>query len=426
MKKQILSLAFTFMAFSMMAQSFQEISVGAGYNNQSFVRLADDFQSQSPNDAWDIAFTVDAFGAGIFINESAGSSMGQAFPAIELYDAQSEDFSATPDPTTLDAFRLHNAEDSWAYGAFNENRDPSDFADFGWGAYSDGAVTGAKVYVVKLRDGSYKKMQIGSLAGGIFNFKYADLDGSNEATKTITKADHPNKAFAYFSFTTEGTVDVEPESGSFDFVYCRYTTPLDDGMGGVIQYTVTGILSGPGVEVAEGAGVDVDAADYADHEGNLSSVLNTVGHDWKSFTGMGWDIPSDRVYFVRTAEDRVWKVQFIDFEGSSSGTAVLQKEDLGIISNIEGENSPLTSFDVYPNPVQSEANLVFSLKNAGRNAARLRLVNPMGQIVLQNNLQTVQGLNSYTLPVEGLSAGIYYLHLEVDGNYFTETILISR
>ena len=73
------------------AQTFQQISTGAGYLRQSYVNLASGTEKQVLNTAWDIAFTV--YGqqdGGIFINESAGSSMGQPQAAVELYDARPE------------------------------------------------------------------------------------------------------------------------------------------------------------------------------------------------------------------------------------------------------------------------------------------------------------------------------------------------
>ena len=75
------------------SQDYQVISCGAGYNKQSYIKLFEGSQKQVANDAWDLAFT--AFGyqdAGIFINESSGSSMGQNLPQTELYDAKVKDF----------------------------------------------------------------------------------------------------------------------------------------------------------------------------------------------------------------------------------------------------------------------------------------------------------------------------------------------
>jgi len=87
-----------FSSFLSYSQNFQEISTGPGYNKQSFVRLSDGTEKQVSNDSWDIAFTAYGFqDAGIFINESSGSSMGQNLPQTELYYANTDNFEAPID-----------------------------------------------------------------------------------------------------------------------------------------------------------------------------------------------------------------------------------------------------------------------------------------------------------------------------------------
>lgn len=179
-----------FTVFFSKAQSFQEISTGAGYNKQSFIKLNDGSQKQVNNDAWDLAFTAFGFqDAGIFINESSGSSMGQNLPLTELYYALTDDFGAAIDLEAIKDYKYLNSEASWNFGAFNEVRDTLNPFDFGWGDYQPASnrVIGDKVYVLKLRSGEYRKIKIESLTGTTYTFKYAKLDGSGEVTKTLNK-----------------------------------------------------------------------------------------------------------------------------------------------------------------------------------------------------------------------------------------------
>ena len=425
MKKQILLFTFLFTASCLLAQTdFQLISVGAGYNFQSFVDLGAGTEHQSPNDAWDIAFALGGADAGVLINESGGSAMGQGLPIIELYDTGSDDFSATPDPAVFEENRLHNLEKTWPTGAFNEVADPADPFDFGWGSYNPGnnTVAGSHVYALRLRSGNYLKVQIQMLQSGTYTFRYANLDGSGEETKTIVKADHAGDVLAYFSFATGSTVDVEP-TGGFDLAYMRYLALLP---GDTVHYPVTGILSGLGVEVAQANGVDPETAEFEDHENDLSTDLDIIGHDWKDFDlgTFSWVLPTDRAYFVKTADDNVWKIWFIDFEGSSTGTATIEKEDLGMLNAVEDENAPLESYKVFPNPVRTEAQLIFSAKNTFNNQVNLQISDSLGRLVSHTELRVVQGLNSFTVPVEELPAGIYYMTLIVDNQPFTERIVI--
>lgn len=414
MKKAILYF-FLFLATGMLhAQEFQEISTGAGYSKQSYVSLSNGTQTQVNNDAWDIGFSISSFDVGVFINESAGTVQGQPQPAIEIYDAGTTDFTSQPDPSAVTDHQLFNSEASWASGALNEAFDPNNPFDFGWGTYDPTTheVTGGRVYVVKLRNGEYRKLQVQSLIGTVYTFRYAKLDGSNEVNKTIDKTAFPGNTLAYFSFATSNTVDVEPATG-FDLLYTRYFTPLyDPATMTNIPYAVTGVLSGNGVEVARANGVDPATVTYAAWEDSLKSELNIIGYDWKSFSGTAWSLDQDLVYFVKTANSNVWKLQFIDFEGSTTGTAVFEKTNLGGASAVNDPSSEVTAFNVFPNPTAGESNLVFSMKkSAGK--ANLSITNMTGNLVFQTSFQVTQGLNGMVLPTDNLPAGLYIVQLNL-------------
>ena len=88
---------------------FVEISYEAGYSKQAYYRLSDDATVNIANTSWDIAFTnMGLQDAGVLINEAAASSGVE----LELYQAPSNDFSATITSTDL-TDRLYNSEDSW-------------------------------------------------------------------------------------------------------------------------------------------------------------------------------------------------------------------------------------------------------------------------------------------------------------------------
>jgi hypothetical protein len=380
----------------------------------SFVQLEEGTQQQRANNSWDIAFNVKDGEAGVFINESVGSAAG-ALP-IQSFYTFSTDFSATPDPLAYEETPLFNAEKTWSYGAFNEIRNVEDPDDFGWGYRNpeNQEVTGENVFVVRLRDGSDLKIQIQSLIGGVYTFRYANLDGTGAVVEMINKADHAGKLLAYYSFTTQDVVDIEP-AGSFDLLFTRYFTLLDPGNGELVEYLVTGIISGDGVEVAQADGVDPKSVMFADYQQALSTDIETIGQDWKFFDldAFQWIIIEDRVYFVRTADDRVWKIQFTGFGGSSNGNATFQKTDLGIIAGVKAVQSPFASIDVFPNPTQSRFDVLFSLKENPEPGAQLRLMDVNGRILSQESILVGQGLNVHSHSVEGLPGGIYYLSIAV-------------
>jgi len=424
MNQLILSLIATAVFTGLSAQEFVEVSYGASYSNQAYYQLEDDATTASANDAWDIAFTATGFqDGGIFINESS-ASMGAE---LILYLAPTNDFADPINPEELSE-RLLNSEENWDYGAFNSMRAAADPFDYGWGTYDTGThiISGNSVFVLQLRDESYRKIQIVSLSGTVYTVKHAELDGSDEATFTVDKANFPNTEFAYYSFSEGGIVNDIPSTSDWDLLFTRYSTPLDDGEGGILDYVVTGVLSGPGTEVAQADGVDPVSVDYEDYEGALSTDPDIIGHDWKEFdlgTFM-WNLPADRAYFVKTADGKAWKIVFLDFEGSSTGTAVFEKTALGTVNTLDNPKSNFTDLTIFPNPAISEATITFTLKQAG--PANMRLLAPTGQTIWQSWLQPKEGFNAYTLPVLNLPAGQYFLELNVAGERISRAVMINQ
>src|SRR5689334_21506656 len=76
--------------------STDQLSTGAGYSKFAYYKLADGSSQQVPNEAWDIAFSnLNTQAAGVFINESTTSSMGQTIPGMAAYDPLIFDFYET-------------------------------------------------------------------------------------------------------------------------------------------------------------------------------------------------------------------------------------------------------------------------------------------------------------------------------------------
>ena len=404
---------------------FVEISYESGYSEQAYYRLSDDATTNVANTFWDIAFTnMGLQDAGVLINEATASSGVE----LELYQAPSNDFSATITSTDL-TDRLYNSEDSWENGgAFNSIRVEGDPFDYGWGSYNPTGhiVEGTAVYVIKLRDGSYKKLEIQSLASGVYSFRYADLDGSNEASYTIDKAAYPNDNLIQFSFDTGTIVNDIPATTEWDLLFTRYVTPLDDGTGNFIDYAVSGVLSGVGVEVAQANGVDPANVEFSSYEEVLTTALDEIGYDWKSFDlgTFQWSLPSDRAYFVKTANGAIWKIVFIDFEGSSTGNAVFEKTQIGLVNSNEEIYPGVTDFAVFPNPVIDHSVVTFTTSQ--KENVSLNLYNAAGQLVWQSAQQAATGFNVVQLPAFELPQGLYWLQLNIGTRAITKTVSIAR
>ncbi|MFZ1749849.1 MAG: HmuY family protein [Saprospiraceae bacterium] len=420
---------FIFTSFSIQlstGQSFVEMSTGAGYNKQSFVKLSTGAQKQVNNDSWDLAFSAFGFqDAGIFINESAGSTMGQNLPLTELYYAQTTDWSAAIDVEKIKDVTYLNSEASWVYGAFNETRDTLNPFDYGWGKYQPATnrVIGDKVFVMRLRNGEFRKVKIESLTGTTYTFKYAKLDGTGEVTKTLNKlTDNRGQKLIFFSFTTNNTVDVLPATG-FDLMYCRYISLAKDPNGTIVQqYNVTGVLTGPGVQTAKATGINPTTVSLNDYKDKFVSKTDAIGYDWKNLVGTGWVIDATTVYFVKTEDGKIYKLQFIDFEGSATGTAVIQKTDLGVSSSNEIEG---VETGIFPNPVSNQLFISLDISESLSGNLRTEVIDISGKVMTSGTIDASSGFKVLEINTADWNAGMYFVKIIDERNQTVSKMIVK-
>lgn len=402
-------------ALPLLAQ-FDQPAVGASYANGTFYRLSDGATTSHAHTEWDLAFAVAPQDAGVFFNEGVASMA----TGLELYLTAAADFGTVD---TAGMVQVYNPEISWSEGAFNAVKDPENAFDFGWGGYdlNTHEVNGNRVFVIKMRTGDYKKLEVQQLAGGTYTFRYANLDGSEEVTETITKADYAGKTLAYYSMATGGTVDLEPDN--WDLLFTRYYTPLDAG-GTSLEYVVTGVLTNAGVEVAQAEGVDPVNVSYQDYAGSYSDTLTTIGHDWKDINlqTFQWEIVYDRVYFVKTPENELWRVQFLDFEGSSTGITTLEKTFETTITSTTETIPGLNSVALFPNPVDDQLNVAIEW-DLPRFETTARITNAQGRLLEVFRLPIDQGLNVKTITADQWPAGTYFLQIDLGANVLTRPFI---
>lgn len=405
---------------SLVAQTTHSISLGANYAQGEYYQLATNATSRVAHANWDIAFSVyGTTDAGIFINE--GSSFSGTPPT--LYVVPNKNFTDNITTSDLGAI-LVNPEKSWSTGAFNTTQTANGL-DYGWGSYhmTHHKILGTRLYVIELGNGTYKKITIDSLVNGVYHFQTANLDGSSLHHHSIDKSTFPNQTLAYFSFATNSVSSVEP-AGGWDFLFTRYQTTLYSS-GVATPYTVGGILLNQGVEAVVADGINPATVDINNYTLGMDS-LTIIGHDWKSFDfSAGWSVEQDRIYFVKTADEQLYKIEFIDFQGSSSGIATFQKTYLGVWNSLQKTPQQLVSqLGAFPNPATTELNVTFSLPQA-LEEVQLSLHNALGQAVYQQNISTQAGLNGRVIPVDQLPKGTYFLTLQAQQELITTPIIIQ-
>lgn len=427
MKRSICSFPLLLAALGLQAQTTTDvISAGAGYAQSGYYRLSDGGSQQVPYNAWDIAFSnLNAQTAGVFFNESTTSSNGQTGPGLEVYFAFTDNFNDVVDPG-LFTDPLYNPETTWAEGAFNTIRDISDPTDFGWGHFSagQGKVLGDRVFVIKLRNGDYKKFIIDEYDGSSYKFRIANPDGSDLTEHTVSTSFGNGSPLIYFSLGPNGSNVTTPTN--WDLVFCRYIDALSDGQGGIVQYNVTGILSNDGIQVVRAAGVDPVTVDYEDYLDSFSNQIDLIGHDWKFFNLQqgGWIVTSDLAFFVKTADNKLYKLVFTGFSGAGTGNGMVERTFIGQLSGATDLPNGISEVLVYPNPFAERITLSFTDYSA--ESVALHLSNLEGKTVWQGLLNTQKGLNVAEISLPRLPEGEYALTVRTARGQFSRMIVVGR
>lgn len=414
MKKLLLSLALSVPFMTVVAQTTvnDTVSVGAGYANQVWYSLENDEQGTQAKDNWDLAFDMESITSGIRINSAAG---------VQLWGYPKSDVSgyASVDTTGLSTWdNRWNSDTSWTYGAMGRYADPNNGFDLDWGQYDINThkVLGDSIYIIQLVNGDFKKLVIESLSGGVYSFKYADLDGSNAQTGSVDKANFTNKQFGYFSLVSNQTVSREPDADAWDIVFGQYTGFVP------IAYTVTGGLHARGVHTAKAENIgNVNTYNnYGAH--TYSPAINTIGYNWKSFNGSAYDIADSTVYFVQPENGDFWKLVFTGFGGSSNGNIMFAKTKLVGVS-VKGINGKKDiSFATYPNPAMGQD--VTVVYNASEDAT-ITVYDMSGRTVVAGNMTKGNGLQQYIIPAAKLNAGMYIISVQSQNGRATQKLIVK-
>ena len=406
-------LAMILLSQNIFSQFSDSVFLSASYSNQSYYNFNSGEIANVDNNNWDLAFSAAGGGASIRINGQSG---------VVLYNYPNGDTSAW---TSLDTNGInnwnsvYNSDNSWGNGAFNIHASSSNPMDLGWGIYSTIThhVTGDSINVIKLSNGAYKKLQIIKLSSGSYDFKYADIDGSNEVITSISKSNFTGKNFGYYSLVNGTEIDREPLSDDWHIVFTKYITALPSGM----NYGVTGVLSNKNIEVAKVENVDVNNANPIGL--SYQSAINTVGYNWKSFN-MGtfsYDIQDSLCYFIKDIAENIWKLQLTDFEGSSTGKIVFNVEG---VTSTELEKDNGFTFNIFPNPSNNgKISFIYDANRIYDNSS-IEIFNINGELIKSLYLKD-SGFNMKNISLEGIDPGIYIVCYSNGNDKITKKLVIN-
>lgn len=412
----IIAIGCSCLSWSANAQVVSEVvSIQPGYTNQVFYNMNSGELSNITHTDWDIAFQLRGFAASILINSKNNVRLWKANKDISQWSTMLS--SDTTGVVNNPAFELMNSDTSWDFGAFNVTNDATNAFDLGWGTYDfvTHIIYGDSVYFIKVGATDYRKIKIESLSSGTYNFRFANLDGSNEIVVALSKSAFQGKFFAYYSLLNNLSIDREPVYNAWDLTFCQYLAINP------VMYKVTGVLSNDSVFVEKAYPVDVNTANSG--AGTLAGEINAIGYDWKAFdlNSSAWIISDSLVYFVTDRQNAVWKMVFTGFDGATTGNFYFDKSPAVASGLIE--NSSIKTFGLYPNPAHDNVRMMLQMEQPGNTV--ISIIDVKGSIAYSNATTLRSGLQSVDLDISELVSGLYQIVVRQGNEIQTSRLLVD-
>tara|TARA_B000000475_G_scaffold250906_1_gene227504 strand:+ start:1407 stop:2633 length:1227 start_codon:yes stop_codon:yes gene_type:complete len=386
MKTKIIFILISVLCLSnLKAQEYVGLSMGPSYAYDIYYSLTDGITASPERTNWELAFSTNPYDNNIRINSGN---------AVILYEV-SNDINEWEDITSLNssALRLRNSNVDWSMGAFVVNT--SDGLNYGWGDYNTetNIIEGSRIYIIEYGS-STKKIIINSLNLGVYNFTIANLDGTSEENISIDTAPYTDKNFIYYSIETNEILDREPNSISWDILFTKYEDDLNNDIANPLSYSqpyfVAGVLTnGNSIAQYEGNTLDIIPSSELD----TTSNINTIGWDWKEYTGTFTIVSDLSFYIANLSKTSIYKIVFDSFSGQSSGNVsfnVLETEQL-----LNQNDFSKDELNIYPNPssgkfyldFQSSSDILVSIKNIAGQTIKTEKLNNSDFIDLSDQVQ---------------------------------------
>lgn len=291
------------------------IELGHTYYNQVWIDLNSlEEKANHKIDTWDLAFSCDPNSFDIKLNSAltmyAGTNKETVFGNIISEEGVELKFDASSGNT-----------DSLAFG--------------GWYTYlselNGDIISNEYVYVVNrginsnLIELGFKKVQF-FIEEQNYIIKYANLDGTEENTFSITKDINYN--YIHLSFEN-GIVQIEPPKDEWSLKFSRYSTILFTDEGDPYDYNVVGILLNPNNVLAIETDKEYDDIELADVSSlELTNRNDVIGYDWKyyDFDNGTYTIVPDKNYIIKDIDGFFYKLRFLSFydQFGNKGSIVYQ------------------------------------------------------------------------------------------------------
>jgi hypothetical protein len=389
------------LSYNIYSQELVQISMGTSYQYDIFYSIENGITAYPERLNWELAFATNMYDNNIRINSGA---------AMQLYEVSQnlndwESISSIGD----DYIELRNSNIDWNIGAFVSNA--SGGLDYGWGNYNvnNNNIEGSKIYIINYGD-YQKKIKINNMIMGVYNFTIANLDGGEEENFSIDASLYNNKKFIYFSLQNNQVIDREPDHLAWDFVFTQYLEDLNQDLSDPLYYIVTGVLSNDNLMAEYNGYLDVNPLFF---ELDTTRNINTIGYDWKEYTGSYSVVPNRSYFMLDSQEESVYKIIFDSFDGGSSGNTSFTIEN---IENVDLYSNTLNEVSIFPNP----SNGMFNVFINKEEMFHLTITNASGQVVLKDNI-----ISSKKIDLSNYTNGLYFMNLVSDFNSYLKVISIE-
>jgi extradiol dioxygenase family protein len=394
------------LSFGAVSQVADSIEMGDSYANDVYYSLTNGEVKVEARATWDIAIYTSVMSAGIITNGGSG---------VDLWVYPNGDTSAWNSIDTNGMYMwpvLHNSEQNWEDGAFNQNS--GNHPDYGWGVYNPIShdVVGDSLFVIKLLSGEYKKIWIVQKYSSLnkYMIRFANLDGSDEMEKEFEIMPYVGKNFVYYSFANDLLIDREPAKDAWDIVWTKYVAEQPTGG----TYPVTGILSNVNMAGNKFYPVSLDFDDWSAK--TVDTTISSIGFDWKEldFITFEYDVVDSTVFFVTDVAGNINKMVFKSFQ-IGTGKTVFSKQVVSLSSNEEYSSLEI-DFVIYPNPVKETLNFKTSFSASKLNAFVYDIT---GKLMLSREFNDFNK-TAMLMHVDQLKEGLYFLVIESEGQVQTQ------
>lgn len=270
-----------------------QIEIGYPYTNQVYYDCeSNKVISTNTKFDWDIAFECSENGYHVLVNNALG---------MLVANMGSVDFTSV---TSISGV-------TWTWDAPSGNLDSTAIGNW---QNSNNVYIIDRQYDANGNHQGYYKIQLQQVTASSYTFRFAQLNGNNDKTISISKDN--NLSFLHYSFNNGGEIkNIEPEKNSWDLLFTNHHHKFDNLP---LPFVLTQALTNKhnGVLVAEdnnGNFLDITLKDTANY--TFTNYWNEIGHDWKirNSNDNSYTIDNNKSYIVKTTSGLFYKIRFIDF-----------------------------------------------------------------------------------------------------------------